>query len=100
MKKVDEALSASCIGIRVLSQACNVHEHVYYWSIPQSLYAKKLNFPIGADGYTQPRTTPTLPFTQARCHTVKVFHSKDMKFWTILLHYKYFSESMEKLMNH
>jgi hypothetical protein len=23
-----------------------------------------------------------------RCHTVKVFHSKDMKFLTIFLHYK------------
>jgi hypothetical protein len=36
----------------------------------------------------------------AHCHTVKVFHSKDMSFWTIFLHYKYFSESTDKLTNH
>jgi hypothetical protein len=39
-------------------------------------------------------------FQPTCCHTVKVFHSKDMKFWTILLHYKYFSESTDKLTNH
>jgi hypothetical protein len=35
-----------------------------------------------------------------RCHTVKLFHSRNMSFGPFLLHYKYFSESKEKLTNH
>jgi hypothetical protein len=35
-----------------------------------------------------------------RCHTVKLFHSRNMSFGPFLLHYKYFSESMEKFTNH
>jgi hypothetical protein len=34
------------------------------------------------------------------CHTVKLFHSRNMSFGPFSLQYKYFSESMEKLTNY
>ena len=35
-------------------------------------------------------TQPNMVFPAAHCHTVKLFHSKNIGFGTIFLHYHYF----------
>jgi hypothetical protein len=72
-----------------------------------SLYIYSLSFLIYLIGCNQSllfsfilQVYPTASISAHCCHTVKLFHSRNISFGLFLLHYKFFLESTEKLMNH